>query len=106
MGRPRTQPRLQSLSPEDERVIFTATDEPFRSFLFAAIHTGLRPFCELAKLTADHVEQTSYCNGGQGCSIEVLTDLMVDTPKVAFDHYGKEWGQHYQEPLWAALGSI
>jgi hypothetical protein len=23
---------------------------------------------------------------------------------VAFDHYGKEWGQHYQDPLWAALG--
>ena len=23
---------------------------------------------------------------------------------MAFDHYGKEWGQHYQEPLWAALG--
>ena len=29
---------------------------------------------------------------------------MGDTPKVAFDHYGKEWGQHYQEPLWAAIG--
>ena len=30
--------------------------------------------------------------------------LIGDTPKVAFDHYGREWGQHYQEPLWAALG--
>jgi hypothetical protein len=29
---------------------------------------------------------------------------MGNTPKVAFDHYGKEWGQHYQEPLWAAMG--
>jgi hypothetical protein len=29
---------------------------------------------------------------------------MGDTPKVAFDHYGKEWGQHYQEPLWVAIG--
>ena len=27
-------------------------------FLFVAIHTGLRPFCELAKITADDVEQT------------------------------------------------
>ena len=24
--------------------------------------------------------------------------------RVAFDHYGKEWGQYYQDPLWAALG--
>ena len=27
-------------------------------FLYAAIRTGLRPFCELARLTADHVEET------------------------------------------------
>ncbi len=33
----------------------------------------------------------------------VLAELMGDTPKVAFDHYGREWGQHYQEPLWAAI---
>ena len=25
-----------------------------------------------------------------------------DTPKVAFYHYGKEWGHHYQDPLWRA----
>ena len=37
--------------------------------------------------------------------------LHVDTGKkfpemYAFrDHYGKEWGQHYQEPLWAAIGA-
>ena len=30
--------------------------------------------------------------------------LIGDTPKVAFDHYGREWGQHYQDPLWAAIG--
>ena len=24
---------------------------------------------------------------------------------MAFDHYGREWGQHYQEPLWAAIGA-
>jgi hypothetical protein len=23
---------------------------------------------------------------------------------VAFDHYGREWSQHYQDPLWAAMG--
>ena len=47
---------------------------------------------------------SGYWNGGAGCSIETLAELLGDTPKVAFDHYGKEWGQHYQEPLWAALG--
>jgi hypothetical protein len=46
-----------------------------------------------------------YWNSGVGCSIEVLAELIGDTPKVAFDHYGREWGQHYQDPLWAAIGS-
>jgi integrase len=199
MKKPPPQRRLQSFSPEDEQEIYSATDKAYRDFLFAAIHTGLRPFCELAKLTADHVEETprgmlwrvyssktkktrkipvrpevaafirklrktalpgsgltlfrnrqgrpwkkvtgvgrfleikrelgwdqdvtkrkfstytcrhtfahrmlsGYWNGGQGCSIEVLAELMGDTPKTAFDHYGKEWGQHYQDPLWAAVG--
>ena len=45
-----------------------------------------------------------YWNDGVGCSIEVLAELMGDTPKVTFDHYGKEWGQHHQKPLWRALG--
>ena len=35
---------------------------------------------------------------------KTLAELIGDTPKVAFDHYGREWGQHYQEPLWAAIG--
>ena len=48
---------------------------------------------------------SGYWNGGLGCSIETLAELIGDTPKVAFDHYGREWGQHYQEPLWAAVGS-
>jgi integrase len=199
LKKPVSQPRLQSISPEDEKKLYDATDECFRSFLFAAIHTGLRPFCELAKLTADQVEisdrgmmwrvyssktkktrkipvpasvatlvrrlmitapkssgkrlfrnsqdnpwtntagivrflslkkklgwdldpvkskfscytcrhtfahrmLSGYWNHGSGCSIETLAELIGDTPKVAFDHYGKEWGQHYQEPLWAALG--
>ncbi len=200
LKKPPAQPRLHSLSDSDEEAILAATDECFRNFLFAAIRTGLRPFCELARMTADHVEETArgmmwrvyssktkktrkipirpevaeltrrlmqkapkgsgtplfantqgkawkpvtgrarfskirsklgwdkdptkrrYCcyscrhtfahrmlsgywNGGAGCSIETLAELIGDTPKVAFDHYGREWGQHYQEPLWGAVGT-
>jgi len=200
LKRPASQPRLHSFSPEDEKTLYGATEERFRDFLFAAIHTGLRPFCELARMTADDVEETprgmmwkvyssktkktrkipvqtevaelarrlmktaskgsglplfrntkgkpwkgttgvvrflaikkklgwdrdpakaryacytcrhtfahrmlsGYWNGGSGCSIETLAELIGDTPKVAFDHYGKEWGQHYQDPLWAAIGA-
>lgn len=199
LKKPPANPRLQSLSREDEDTLYTACDEPLRQFLFALIHTGLRPFCELARLTADDIEEngrgmlwrvyatktqktrkipvrpevaeltrqlmkaaprgsgvplfrnsrgkpwqrmtgvvrflvlkkklgwdqdpvkkkfscyscrhtfahrmlSGYWNGGVGCSIETLAELIGDTPKVAFDHYGKEWGQHYQEPLWAAVG--
>jgi hypothetical protein len=39
-----------------------------------------------------------------GCSVETLAELIGDTPKVAFDHYGRGWGQHFQDPLWNALG--
>lgn len=53
--------------------------------------------------TFAHRMLSGYWNGGAGCSIEILAELMGDTPKVAFDHYGREWGQHYQEPLWAAI---
>ena len=41
---------------------------------------------------------------GAGCSVETLAELIGDTPEVAFDHYGREWGQHYREPLWNAIG--
>jgi integrase len=200
LKKPAAQPRLQSFSVEDEETLYGATEECFRNFLFAAIHTGLRPFCELAQLTAEHVEEndrgvmwrvyssktkktrkipvqkavatltrrllatapkgsgkplfrntqgnawkrmtgvvrflalkrklgwdqnpakqkyscytcrhtfahrmlSGHWNKGAGCSIETLAELIGDTPKVAFDHYGKEWGQHYQEPLWAAIGA-
>ena len=200
LKKPVSQPRLHSLSREDEETIYGATEERFRDFLFAAIHTGLRPFCELARITADEVEEngrgmmwrifssktkktrkipvrlevaeltrrlmktaprgsglpllqntkgkpwkrmtgvvrflslkkklgwdqdptktkyscyacrhtfahrmlSGYWNGGVGCSIETLAELIGDTPKVAFEHYGKEWGQHYQDPLWAAIGA-
>jgi integrase len=199
LKKPTAQPRLHSLSHEDEKALYGATDQCFRDFLFAALHTGLRPFCELARITAEDMSETprgmmwrvyssktkktrkvpvrpevaelsrrllksapagsgrplfrnsrgtpwkkvtgvvrfmllrrklgwdkdperkryscyscrhtfahrmlsGYWNGGTGCSIETLAELLGDTPKVAFDHYGKEWGQHYQEPLWAAIG--
>jgi integrase len=199
LKKPSAQPRLHSFSPQEEQAVYGATDAPFRDFLFAALHTGLRPFCELARLTAEDIVQTErgmlwrvyssktrkirkipvrpevaelacrllrsvpegsgqvlfrnsrgkpwkkvtgvtrflkikeelgwdqdpvrqkyscytcrhtfahrmlsgYWNGGAGCSIETLAELLGDTPKVAFDHYGKEWGQHYQDPLWAAIG--
>lgn len=199
LKKPAANPRLQSLSRDDEEMAYAGCDELFRNFLFALIHTGLRPFCELARLTAEDIEESSrgmmwrvystktkktrkipvrpeigelthklmktaprgsgvplfrnsrgkawqrmtgvvrfinlrkklgwdkdpvrkkfscyscrhtfahrmlsgYWNGGAGCSIETLAELIGDTPKVAFDHYGKEWGQHYQEPLWTAVG--
>jgi integrase len=197
LKKPPPRPRLQSFSAADEQLLYSATDAPFADFLFAAINTGLRPFCELARLTADDVVETDrgmmwrvfstktrktrkipirsdvadltrrllagsrgastlfsnpkghpwkkvtgvarflkikrdlgwdrdpvrknyscytcrhtfahrmlagFWNDGTGCSIEVLAELMGDTPKVAFEHYGREWGQHYQDPLWAAIG--
>jgi integrase len=199
LKKPASKPRLQSFSAEDEKALYEAAEERFREFLFAAIHTGLRPFSELARMQAEHVEETErgmmwrvfatktkktrkipvrpevaeltrrlmktaprgsglplfrntkgkpwkrmtgvvrflalkkklgwdrdpakegyscytcrhtfahrmlsgYWGGGAGCSIETLAELIGDTPKVAFDHYGREWGQHYQSPLWAAIG--
>jgi integrase len=198
LKKPPARPRLHSLDDEDEAAIYGATDEPYANFLFAAVRTGLRPFCELAKLTAGDIEETphgmmwrvfstktkktrkipirtdvadltrnligirpkssavvfcntqgnpwkkvtgvhrflkikrnldwesdpvrskystyscrhtfahrmlaGYWNNGVGCSIETLAELMGDTPKTAFDHYGREWSKSYQEPLWAAIG--
>ncbi|HUT93413.1 MAG TPA: tyrosine-type recombinase/integrase [Thermoguttaceae bacterium] len=200
LKKPPSRPRLHSFTEDDEAALYDATDEVFGDFLFAAIHTGLRPFCELARITADEVLETNrgvmwrvhssktdktrkipvrsevadllrrlmetapprsgiplfrntqgkpwkkvtgagrflrikeklgwdkdpvrkkyscytcrhtfahrmlsgFWNGGIGCSIETLAELMGDTPKVAFDHYGREWGQHFQDPLWAAIGA-
>ena len=199
LKKPPSRPRLDSFSAEDEAALYEATDDVFGDFLWAAIHTGLRPFCELARITADdvvveargmmwrvyasktkktrkipvrsevaeltrrlmkeapagsgvplfrntqgnqwqkvtgvgrfcgirkklgwdkdsvkkryssytcrhtfaHRMLSGYWNDGAGCSIETLAELIGDTPKVAFDHYGREWGQHYQDPLWAAIG--
>ena len=60
--------------------------------------------CYSCRHTFAHRMLSGYWNGGAGCSIETLAELIGDTPKVAFDHYGREWGQHYQDPLWAAVG--
>lgn len=198
LKKPPSRPRLLSFSAQDEEAIYGATDRLFGDFLLAAIHTGLRPFCELARLTANEILETDrgmmwrvyssktkklrkipvrsevverirqlmegtpsksgaplfcnslgkpwkkatggqrfrairrelgwdndpvrsqfscytcrhtfahrmlsgYWNGGVGCSIETLAELMGNTPKVAFEHYGREWGQHDQEPLWFAV---
>ena len=59
LKKPPPRPRLHSLSDEEEAAIYKATDEAFGDFLFAAIHTGLRPFCELARITADDVVETA-----------------------------------------------
>lgn len=59
LKRPKPQPRLASFSPEDEHSLYAATDSCFGDFLFAAIRTGLRPFCELARLTADEIESSA-----------------------------------------------
>ncbi len=199
LKKPASRPRLHSLTEADEDALLKAAAPAFRDFLFAALHTGLRPFSELAKLTAEDVEEaprgmmwrvyatktkktrkvpvrpevaaltrrlvktapkgsglplfrtatgkawtkvhgvmrfcqvrkalgwgadpvrkrystyscrhtfahrmlSGYWTGGAGCSVETLAELIGDTPKVAFDHYGREWGQHFQDPLWNALG--
>jgi integrase len=60
--------------------------------------------CYTCRHTFAHRMLAGYWNGDEGCTIETLAELIGDTPKVAFDHYGKEWGQHYQEPLWKVIG--
>jgi integrase len=199
LKKPTAKPKLHSLSAEDEKAMLAMADLAFRDFLFAAIQTGLRPFCELARLKAEDVEETprgmmwrvhssktdktrkipvrpevakltrrllvaaargsgkplfrtvrgvawqrvngvarfidlrkklgwdkdpvrktyscyscrhtfahrmlsGYWTSGAGCTVETLAELIGDTPKVAFDHYGREWGQHFQDPLWNAIG--
>jgi hypothetical protein len=42
--------------------------------------------------------------GGKASQDTREMSLIGDTPKVAFDHFGKEWGHYYQDPLWAAIG--
>lgn len=58
LKKPPARPRLHSLTAADETALLGAAGEPFRQFLFAALHTGLRPFCELARLTVGDVLET------------------------------------------------
>jgi hypothetical protein len=58
LKKPAPKPQLKSVCPKDEQTLYEATEPCFRNILFAAFHTGLRPFCELAKITADDVEET------------------------------------------------
>ncbi len=57
LKKPRAEPRLASLTPDDEQAICSAIKAYFEQFLSAAIHTGLRPFCELATIAADDAEE-------------------------------------------------
>ena len=42
--------------------------------------------CYSCRHTFAHRMLSGYWNGGTGCSIETLAELLGDTPKVAFDH--------------------
>ena len=53
--------------------------------------------CLSCRHTFAHRMLSGYWNGGAGCSIETLAELIGDTPKVAFDHYGRPAVAH-QEP--------
>lgn len=46
---------------------------------------------------------SGYYTGGKGCTIEALSKLMGNTPKICYEHYA-DWCEMYTEPLWAALG--
>ena len=77
LKKPASKPRLQSFSREDEQALYVATEEQFGNFLFAAIHTGLRPFCELARITADDVEEN-----GRGMMWRVYSSKTKKTRKI------------------------
>ncbi len=47
LKKPRPKPRLTSINPEDEQAIYGATEERFREFLFAAIHTDCGHFANV-----------------------------------------------------------
>lgn len=48
--------------------------------------------CYTCRHTFAHRMLSGYWTNGVGCSIETLAELIGDTPKVAFDHFGREWG--------------
>ena len=75
-------------------------------FVSAMTHDGrtLRLLVVIEEYTRECLAIRVARRLGSNEVIETLAELIGDTPKVAFDHYGREWGQHYQEPLWAAIG--
>jgi len=58
--KPAATPRVTAFSPEEEKAIYEATDEAFGRLIKACILTGARPYSELAKVTADHVVETTH----------------------------------------------
>jgi hypothetical protein len=99
LKKPAAKPRLHSSSEANAAAMLQAAGPPFRDFLFAADPARKRYSCYSCRHTFAHRVLSGYWSGGAGCSVEALAELIGDTPKVAFDHYGREWGQHYQEPL-------
>jgi integrase len=77
LKKPASRPRLHSLTDDDQATLLGAADPPFRDFLFAAVHTGLRPFCELARLTAEDVEE-----GPRGMRWRVYSSKTDKTRKI------------------------
>lgn len=86
LKKPQSQPCLQSFSSDEEQMLYEATDECFGNFLFAAIHTGLRPYCEFAKLTADHVEV-----GERGTMWRGFSSKTNKTRKIPIHNHAASW---------------
>lgn len=79
LKKPKAEPRLQSFTPDEEQILYGNLEPIFQNFLFAAIHTGLRPFCELAKMTADDIEETP-----RGMMWHVYSSKTEKTRKIPF----------------------
>lgn len=58
--KPAATPRMAAFSPDEEQALYEAADEAFGLFIKACILTGARPYSELAKVTADHVVETTH----------------------------------------------
>ena len=77
LKKPTARPRLHSLTAADEAALLGAVNPAFRDFLFAALMTGLRPFSELARLTAEDVEE-----GPRGMMWRVYASKTKKTRKI------------------------
>jgi len=53
---PESRGRIRSLSDEEEQRLLAVCDEPLRSVIILAIHTGVRPYSEGLSLTWDNVD--------------------------------------------------